>query len=66
MPSLRCVLEILFSYALCRFEHIFGENAVALLGIVYKNVRNSAHQPPILNNRTAAHECVKRDTTHKF
>ena len=45
---------------LCRgIQHIFDKNAIAGGGIVYKDVGHGADELATLDNRTAAHECVK-------
>lgn len=65
--ELGCVFHFLFLYhALCRFEHILSEDAVAAGGIVHQHVGDGADELAILYDRRAAHECVKWDTTTIF
>lgn len=44
-------------------KHILGENGVAGRRIVNQNMSYRAYQLSVLQNRTAAHECVKYGTT---
>ena len=43
----------------CCLQHIFNEDAVSSLRIIYQNMGHGADQFSVLYNRTAAHECVK-------
>ena len=47
----------------CRFQHVFDKDPVPSGRIIDQNVGHGAHQLAVLNNWTAAHECVKQDTT---
>ena len=50
-------------FYLCRgVQHILDKDAVAGSWIVDKDVGHRTNDAPVLQNRTAAHECVKYRT----
>ena len=51
-------------YGFSGFKHIFRKDGVALGGIIDQHVGNSTDELTVLDNGTAAHECVKQDTTN--
>ena len=47
-------------------QHIFDKDPVPRGGIVDQHVRDRADKAPVLQDRTARHECVQVGTTHFY
>ena len=48
---------------ICGIKHILNENSVTRGGIIYENVRDSAHELAVLDDGRARHECGQEGTT---
>ena len=51
-------MRVLFSLLRQSGEHIFDKDAVAAGGVAHENVGHRADELSVLDDRTAAHECV--------